>query len=213
MTHTLADALADTPIIAILRGLTPDEAASVGAAVVVAGVRALEVPLNSPEPFASIRHLADAVGDRAAVGAGTVLRAADVDASRDAGGGFVVAPNTDAAVIVRARALGLTPTPGVATATEAFTAIAAGATRLKLFPASTYGPGHMKALCAVLPAHVAVYAVGGVSVDELGAWRDAGAAGVGVGSEVFKPGMSASEVGARAAVFVARARETWRDGS
>jgi 2-dehydro-3-deoxyphosphogalactonate aldolase len=168
-------ALAELPVVAIVRGVTPDEALGIAEALYAEGVRAIEVPLNSPEPLESLRRLADVCRGRMACGAGTVLTREGVDAVAQAGGTIVVAPNTDAAVIRRAVELGLDVAPGVASATEAFQAIAAGARHLKLFPAATYGPGHLKQLKAVLPPEVTVWAVGGVGPDDLAAWWSAGA--------------------------------------
>jgi 2-dehydro-3-deoxyphosphogalactonate aldolase len=202
----LADALAELPVVAILRGVTPDEVEAHAEVLHAAGVRAVEVPLNSPDPLISIRRLAKAWGERMAVGAGTVLTRDQVDAVRDAGGTLVVAPNTDAAVIARAVELGLEAAPGVATATEAFAAIAAGARHLKLFPAATYGPGHLKQLGAVLPAGVNVWAVGGVGPDGMAAWWAAGARAFGVGSELYRPGQSPAETGVRAQRIALAAR-------
>ena len=193
-----------TPAItAILRGIRPDEVLAVAAVLVERGVQAIEVPLNSPEPLDSIARLAAAFGDRCLCGAGTVLDVAQVDQVHAAGGRLLVSPNTDAAVIARARALGLVPMPGFATATEAFAAIAAGASELKLFPASTCGPGHLRALRAVLPAHVRVHAVGGVDERNAAAWLDAGVDGFGLGGSLYRPGLTPADVGARADAFFA----------
>jgi len=191
-------------LVAILRGLTPQRAPEVGAALVAAGFRSIEVPLNSPEPLETIKLLAAAHGAECLVGAGTVLSAADVDRVHAAGGRLIVAPNCDAAVIRRALELRLRVLPGVATATEAFTALAAGATELKLFPAATYGPRHLRALKSVLPAHVRVYPVGGVGAQDMGAWLESGADGFGFGSELFTPAYTLAELTTRArAIFEA----------
>lgn len=195
---TLDDALAACPIVAILRGVTAAEVVEIADALYETGIRAVEVPLNSPDPLASIGRLAGAFAGRMAVGAGTVLSTADVEAVAAAGGRLSVAPNTDAAVIARAVRLGLTPAPGFATASEAFAAIAAGARHLKLFPASTYGPAHLKALAAVLPREIGVLAVGGVGPADMAAWRAAGAVGFGLGSELYRPGQSPEETLAKA---------------
>lgn len=210
MTLSLDAALADVPVIAILRGLTPSDAEAIGEVLVEAGVRVLEVPLNSPEPLESIRILSKLLAGRAVVGAGTVLDTRSVDAIAAAGARFAVAPNTVVDVIERCRAVGLEPIPGVGTATEAFAAITAGASRLKLFPASTYGPGHLKALRDVLPVDVEVFAVGGVGAGNLADWHGAGAAGVGAGGSLYRAGVPAPEVGECAAGFIEQARLTWQ---
>ncbi len=197
----------DAPrIVAILRGVKPEEVLKVAEALIASGIRAIEVPLNSPDPLSSIRLLAQAYGDSCICGAGTVLSAQQVDAVHAAGGTLIVSPNTDVQVISRAASLGLDVMPGFATATEAFTAIAAGARKLKLFPALSYGPRHVKALRAVLPPDVEIYAVGGVAAEDIGDWIAAGMHGIGVGSELFQPGRSAREVGERAAAIVAAFR-------
>ena len=188
---------------AILRGIRPHEIIDVAAALLERGVHAIEVPLNSPEPLDSIQRLAAAFGERCLCGAGTVLQVAQVDQVHAAGGRLLVAPNTDPAVIARALALGMVPMPGVASATEAFAAIAAGARELKLFPASSYGPGHLRALRAVLPPQVRMHAVGGVDEHNAGQWLEAGVDGFGLGGNLYRPGMSAAEVGARADAFLA----------
>jgi len=196
-----------SPLIAILRGVTPEEAVPIGEALIAAGLRSIEVPVNSPEPLESISRLARAFGERCLIGAGTVLGADDVDAVKAAGGRLIVTPNTDASVIRRAVALGLECAPGVATASEAFVAIGAGARILKLFPASTYGPSHLRALKSVLPKSVQVFAVGGVGAQDLGAWIAAGAAGFGVGSELFRPGDTPDLVGRKARALVSALAE------
>ncbi|MEI9994355.1 MAG: 2-dehydro-3-deoxy-6-phosphogalactonate aldolase [Rhizomicrobium sp.] len=191
------------PLIAILRGVTPGDVVAIGEALYAAGIRVIEVPLNSPEPLESIARLAAALGSRCLVGAGTVLSAKAVDDVARAGGKLIVTPNVDLAVIARAVELGLALTPGFATPSEAFAAINAGARRLKLFPAASFGPAHLKALKAVLPADVPVYAVGGIGAGDVETWIGAGAAGFGFGSEVFKPGYGAEEVARRAGDVVA----------
>jgi 2-dehydro-3-deoxyphosphogalactonate aldolase len=197
---------ADLPLVAILRGLLPEDALAVGGALVEAGFRLIEVPLNSPEPFRSIRTLADAFGGRALVGAGTVLAAADVGRLAAAGGRLCVMPHADPALIREARRQGLVCLPGVATPTEAFAALAAGADALKLFPAEMLPPPVMRAWLAVLPKGTRLFPVGGITPAAMAAYRAAGAAGFGLGSALYRPGMAAAEVAASAGAF-ARA---WR---
>ncbi len=191
------------PIVAILRGVKPDEILDVAAALVAAGIKGIEVPLNSPDPLESIGKLCDAFGDQALCGAGTVLSPQAVDEVASVGGKLIVTPNTDPEVIGRAVALGLTAMPGFATPSEAFAAVKAGAKALKLFPAGSFGPGHIKAIKDVLPKDIAVYAVGGVGAANLDVWKAAGVAGIGVGGELYRPGYTAQEVGERAAALVA----------
>lgn len=191
------------PLIAILRGLKPDEAVEVGEAIVAAGFRCLEVPLNSPEPLKSIRRLRQALDGRALVGAGTVLSVAAAREVADAGGQLIISPNTNVEVIVETKTLGLLSLPGFFTPSEAFAALDAGADALKLFPAEIAGPKGLKAVRAVLPAETRIYPVGGVDPDSMSAWRSAGASGFGIGSAVFKPGQSAEQVARQAAAFVA----------
>jgi 2-dehydro-3-deoxyphosphogalactonate aldolase len=170
------------------------------------GVRGVEVPLNSPDPLASISRIVAAFGDRMAIGAGTVLHPDRVDDVRQAGGRLVVSPNTQPAVIARTLELGLVPIPGIATPSDAFVALDAGASHLKLFPAATYGPGHVKQIKAVLPAHAVVWAVGGVGAPEMQDWWTAGVRAFGLGSELYKPGMTADTVLERARTVVEAAR-------
>ncbi len=184
-------------MVAILRGLTPERAPETGAALVAAGFRCIEVPLNSPEPFETIRLLARAYPD-CLIGAGTVLTAAEVDRVHGAGGRLVVAPNCDGHVIRRALELGMRVLPGIATATEAFAALKEGASELKLFPASTYGAGHLRALKSVLPSHVRVYPVGGIGSQDIAEWLLSGADGFGFGGELFKPAYTLAELTKRA---------------
>ncbi|HEY2068905.1 MAG TPA: 2-dehydro-3-deoxy-6-phosphogalactonate aldolase [Rhizomicrobium sp.] len=184
-------------LIAILRGVTPERIEAVARVLFEEGVRAIEVPLNSPEPFDSIARLSRAFSAECLCGAGTVLDAADVARVKDAGGKLIVTPNTDPAVIAQAVALDMTVVPGFATATEAFAAIKAGARTLKLFPAKTYGSGHLKALKAVLPRDVPVYAVGGVGAEDVAEWIAAGAAGFGFGSELFRTDYSDDDIRTR----------------
>jgi 2-dehydro-3-deoxyphosphogalactonate aldolase len=196
------EALAESGVVAIIRGVTPDEVLAVGEALHGAGVRVVEVPLNSPEPYESIDRLATEFKGRLLVGGGTILTEAEADAVAAAGGRLMVSPNTNTHVIRRAAAMGMIPFPGFATATEAFAAIEAGARHLKLFPASTYGPSHLKALRAVLPKDVLVAPVGGVGAADMAEWRRAGAALFGIGGELYKPGMAAEEVRRRAVELV-----------
>ncbi len=192
------------PLIAILRGLKPDEAIEVGEAIVAAGFRCLEVPLNSPEPLDSIRRLRQALDGRALVGAGTVLNVAAAREVAQAGGQLIISPNTNVEVIAETKTLGLLSLPGFFTPSEAFAALDAGADALKLFPAEIAGPKGLKAVRAVLPAEARIYPVGGVDPDSMAAWRSAGASGFGIGSAVFKPGQMPEQVGLQAADFVAR---------
>lgn len=191
------------PLIAILRGLKPIEAEAVGAALIAAGIDRIEVPLNSPDPYDSIAHLARAFGDRAQIGAGTVLTVEQVTQVKAAGGTMIVSPNADPSVIGATVAAGMASYPGVFTPTESFAAIAAGATGLKIFPASMMGPEGLKAIKAVLPPEMPVYAVGGVGPADFATWVAAGAAGFGLGSSLYKPGATVEQVAAQAAASVA----------
>jgi len=191
------------PLIAVLRGITPEEIPAISEALIAEGFRVLEVPLNSPRPFESIRLLADACGDQCLVGAGTVLAVADVARVRDAGGKVVVMPHADTAVIREAKALGLVCVPGVSTPTEAFAALAAGADGLKMFPAEALPPGALKAWRAVLPRDALVFAVGGIRPDNMAPYWTAGATGFGTGSNLFAPGAPAEAVRAAAAAYAA----------
>ena len=198
--------LAELPLVAILRGVTPAKIEGVADALFGAGFRAIEVPLNSPDPFKSIEALARHFGDRCLTGAGTVLTTEQADQVASAGGKLMVTPNTNPAVIARGVEKGMTVMPGFFTPSEGFAAIAAGARTLKLFPASTGGTEHLKAVLAVLPKTVPVYAVGGVGAANMAEWRKAGAAGFGLGSELFKPDFSDEEISARASKCVAAFR-------
>lgn len=184
-------------IIAILRGITPPETLEVCDALVLAGVTMIEVPLNSPEALRSIEDAAKVFEGRALVGAGTVLSRADVDAVADAGGRFVVSPDTNPAVIGATLERGMTSYPGVFTPSDAFTAIRSGATGLKFFPAEVLGPKGIKAMKAVLPPELPLYAVGGANPDNFAEYFAAGCAGFGLGTYIFKPGMSAADVASR----------------
>lgn len=204
MSHLAAfdAAFAQCPLIAILRGVKPDEVEAIGDALVDAGFALMEVPLNSPDPFDSIARLAKRLGDRALVGAGTVLRETDVTAVADAGGTLIISPNANPQVIAATAGRGMISLPGIATPTEAFAALDAGATALKLFPAEAASPAVLKAMRAVLPPATRVLPVGGITPDTMQPWRDAGAPGFGLGSALYKPGFSAAEVGTRAMAFI-----------
>lgn len=191
------------PLIAILRGLTPPDAPAIARALVDAGITRIEVPLNSPDPLDSIRAMVAEVGAQAQIGAGTVLTAMQVADVAAAGGQLIVSPNADPDVIRATKASGMASWPGVFTATECFAAIAAGADGLKLFPADLAGPAGLRALRAVLPAAMPVYAVGGVGPDNFAAWAQAGAQGFGIGTALYRPGDDAHIVAPRARTMVA----------
>lgn len=201
---------ADCPIVAIIRGVKPDEAEAIGEALFTAGIRIIEVPLNSPDPLDSIGRLAARLGDRALIGAGTVLSANDVAAVRDAGGRLIVSPNTEIEVIQASVAAGLVSCPGFFTPSEAFVAIQAGAAALKFFPAEAGSPAVVKAQRAVLPRDVPILAVGGVTGESLGAWLAAGADGAGVSSAFYRPGQSAEQTLHRATDFMTAIRTPGR---
>jgi 2-dehydro-3-deoxyphosphogalactonate aldolase len=198
---TFEDAIAQCGLIAILRGITPDEVLAIGDALYEAGIRVVEVPLNSPSPFASIEKLAVAYENRMVVGGGTVLDPADVDLLKAHHGSISVSPDCNPAVIARAVEAAITPLPGVFTPTEAFAAIRAGARHLKLFPAEATSPATIKAWKAVLPRDVKLFAVGGITPANMQSWIDAGATGFGIGSNIYKRGMSALEVSRAAKDF------------
>lgn len=190
------------PLIAILRGLTPQEAPAIGRALIDAGITRLEVPLNSPDPLDSIAILVREFGAVAQIGAGTVLTPDQVLAVRAAGGRMVLSPNCDAAVIRATVTEGMASYPGVMTPSEAFAALAAGATGLKLFPGELIGPKGLRAMRAVLPQGTDCWAVGGVSAATMGEWRQSGAAGFGIGSALYTPGDTAASVAEKAQVMV-----------
>ena len=190
----LEDALDACGIVAILRGVTPDEVVAVSQTLYDAGIRVVEVPLNSPEPFASIEKLSKAFAGKMVVGAGTVLTVQDVNVLKAHGGQISVSPDCNEATISRAVELGLVPLPGVFTPTEAFAAIRAGAKYLKLFPAEVASPATIKAWKAVLPKHVKIYAVGGVTPENMGEWLAAGASGFGIGSSIYKQGLRMAKI-------------------
>jgi 2-dehydro-3-deoxyphosphogalactonate aldolase len=199
---TLKARLAECPLVAIIRGVTPAEAEEIGAALWEAGIRIVEVPLNSPDPFASIERLALSLGSRASVGAGTVLEPDQVARVRDAGGQVIVSPNSYAPVIEATAAVGMISLPGYFTPSEAFDALRAGATGLKLFPAEGASPAVVKGQRAVLPKHVPLLVVGGVKPDTMQPWLDAGADGFGLGGGLYVPRQSAEETAAKARAYV-----------
>jgi 2-dehydro-3-deoxyphosphogalactonate aldolase len=194
------------PLIAILRGIRPDEAEAVLEALIAAGIGLIEVPLNSPQPLQSIAIMAERAGGRARIGAGTVLTVEEVKAVAEAGGTMIVSPNRDDDVIRATKAAGLDSFPGVFTATEALGAIRAGADALKFFPADILGPSGIKAIATVLPRDTPLLAVGGVDAGNIADYIKAGVAGFGIGSSLYKPGLSPEEVGERAKAMVA----AWR---
>lgn len=203
----LHDALSAMPLIAILRGIRPDEAVGIGQALQSAGFRVIEVPLNSPEPLESIRCMSAALPD-CVIGAGTVTQVEQIAPIGQAGGQLIVMPHADTAVIRAAKAAGFSCMPGVATPTEAFAAIAAGADGLKLFPAEMLGPAVVRALRAVLPRELRVAPVGSITPDNLGEYRAAGANAFGLGGALYRPGHSAADVARNAAAFVEAVRRT-----
>jgi 2-dehydro-3-deoxyphosphogalactonate aldolase len=203
----LKDRLQRCPLVAILRGVRPDEVEAIGAVLVEAGFAIIEVPLNSPEPIASIRRLVARFADRALIGAGTVTEGRQIAEIAAAGGRLVVMPHGDPAIIRRSKAAGLVVLPGFATPTEAFAARAAGADGLKLFPAEGSPPSVLKAMKAVLPPALPVLPVGGITPEKMAAYWQAGAGGFGLGSALYSPGMSAEAVRDRATAFVAEMKK------
>lgn len=204
MNHTgLQTAMAHCGLIAILRGIQPHEAEDIGNELYAAGFRLIEVPLNSPDPLASIRAMRAALPTDCLIGAGTVLDPDDCARVQDAGGELIVMPHSDAAVIRAAKTLGMASCPGVATPTEAFAALAAGADVLKLFPAEQLGPNVLRAWRAVMRPPIALVPVGGITPDNLSDFARAGASGFGLGSALYKPGLTATEVGQNARAFAA----------
>lgn len=204
-TETLRAALARCPLIAILRGITPEEAPAIGAALVEAGFAIIEVPLNSPRPFESIARLAKAHPDHL-IGAGTVMTTSDVDRVADAGGRLIVMPHADLDIVRHARGRDLLCLPGIATPTEGFAALKAGAHGLKLFPGEMLTPVVLKALRAVFPRDTLMLPVGGVSDRTMPAYWEAGADGFGIGSSLYKPAMSMADIAERARILTAAAR-------
>jgi 2-dehydro-3-deoxyphosphogalactonate aldolase len=204
---TLEEALAAAPIVAILRGVRASEIVEIGDALLQAGIRAIEVPLNSPDPLRTIALLVEHAGERAVCGAGTVRFGAEVDAVIDACARIVVAPNTSRDVIERTLKRGAIPVPGFFTPTEAVEATSAGARYLKLFPASVGGPTHLRAVRTILDADVRILAVGAIRGPDMPAWRAAGAAGFGVGSDLYTPGQSAEMTYERARALAGAARQ------
>ena len=202
----LSAAMTRCSLVAILRGVPPDEVEGIAGALIEAGFAMIEVPLNSPDPLASIETLAHRFGDDALIGAGTVLDTAQVLSVREAGGRLIVSPNTDTAVIAASAEAGMVSQPGYFTPSEGFAALKAGATGLKLFPAEAATPAVLKAQRAVLPHDVPVLVVGGITPDNMTPWREAGANGFGLGSALYKPGRTAAEVSTAARAFVAALR-------
>lgn len=198
--------LDDCPLVAIIRGVTPTDAEAIAGAMLDAGIRIVEVPLNSPEPLRSIELLARKFGDSMLVGAGTVLAAAEVGRVSGAGGRLIVSPDTNVDVVAAAAKAGLVSSPGYFTPSEAFAAIRAGAHALKLFPAEAASPAVLKAQLAVLPRDIPVLAVGGITPGNMRPWLDAGATGFGLGSGLYKPGQSASETLSKAKAYVAEVK-------
>ena len=210
MADHLANFLEPLPLIAVLRGVTPEEIPAVGTALAAHGFRIIEVPLNSPQPLASVEALATHLGDRAMIGAGTVTTCREVNQVRDAGGTLIVSPNSDEGVIAATLEAGLVSLPGFFTPSDAFAAVRAGAHALKLFPAESAQPAMLKALRAVLPPAMPILPVGGITPELLRPWLAAGAAGFGLGSALYRPGDAPAEVGKTATRFLAALRDAQR---
>lgn len=202
MNEKLDSWLQRMPVVAILRGVRPDQAVEIARAIYEAGIGIIEVPLNSPDPLLSIKNIAKALGEHCVIGCGTLIDPSDAQKVADAGGELAVMPNTNPDVIRRCIEVGLTPMPGWATPSEAFLACESGARHLKLFPAATYGASHLKAVRAVLPPEIKILAVGGVGAETASEWLAAGVDGFGIGSEIYVAGRSAAQTGERAAKMV-----------
>lgn len=194
MIDKLESCLRDVPIIAILRGVPPDHVVEIGNTLVAAGIRVIEVPLNSPNALSSIKLLSSALGSKCVTGAGTFLDGRDIQRVKEAGGQILVSPNTDSRLIKATLKAGLVPLPGFSTATEAITACQAGATYLKLFPASSYGVDHVGAIRAVLPLDIRIIPVGGVGTENARSWLRAGVDGLGVGTDIYRPNDTVDQV-------------------
>ncbi|MEO0368250.1 MAG: 2-dehydro-3-deoxy-6-phosphogalactonate aldolase [Pseudomonadota bacterium] len=207
MNELLDEYLAEMPVIAILRGVAPDEVIEIAEGIIAAGIKVIEVPLNSPDAVQSIKLLSDRLASKGIFGCGTCVTTAQADAVADAGGSIMVTPNVNTDVIKKAIQRNMIPMPGWATPTEAFAAYHAGARYLKLFPASTYGLAHVNAVKSVLPNDAKILAVGGVGAANAKGWFDGGISGIGIGSELYKAGRSASDVAARAADIVSAVKQ------
>ena len=207
MTSTLNNQLKKMPVVAILRGVKPDEVVEIGQAIKEAGISIIEVPLNSPQPFDSISRIVEALSDKCVIGCGTLVEIDDIHRLADTGATIAVTPNTDVTIIKKCIKFGITPMPGWATPSEAFAAYHAGARHLKLFPASTYGADHIRAVRAVLPKDTKILAVGGVGPAVAAEWLAAGVDGFGIGSEIYKEGDTAEQVAVKAQAIVNSIRQ------
>ena len=207
MTSSLNNQLKKMPVVAILRGVKPDEVVEIGQAIKEAGISIIEVPLNSPQPFDSISRLVEALSDECVIGCGTLVEIDDIHRLADTGATIAVTPNTDVTIIKKCIQFGITPMPGWATPSEAFAAYQAGARHLKLFPASTYGADHVRAVRAVLPKDTKILAVGGVGPAVAAEWLAAGVDGFGIGSEIYKAGDTAQQVAVKAQAIVNSIRQ------